>query len=54
MFLLKIYKIEYLPHNSTWRIAYPNLFLKSLRDSFSFIFMFWSPLIFYFYQAEHK
>ena len=54
MFLLKIYKIEYILHDSTRRMDYPNLFMKSLSDSFSFIFMFWIPLTFYFCQAEHK
>ena len=54
MLLLKICRMTSMLHDSTWSMAYPNRFTNSLRDSFSYIFMFCRVLMFNLCHVKHK
>ena len=54
MLYLKICKMASMMQDSTWSMACPNRFMKSLRDSFSCILMFYRVLMLCLWRAEHK
>ena len=54
MFCLKICRMASLLQDSTWSIAYPNRFMKSLSDLFSYNLIFYKVLMFCFWQAKHR